>query len=255
MAPNRNTWLSLCVLSALFFAFLSSVRPLKAQESPIHGADESELIQAGQQLVGKLVIRNPTVDLGEVLQGASVVVRFPYTVEGKGPVTILGLHEDCGCLSTSIKPGQVLPEGTSGEINVTLDTKAFSGQIDKAILIMTNNDRRTRVKNLRIRARIRTMVSLTPPLVRFDFASGAKTPEAFVAVRRLASETLDIEKIEFNKDNLDVEVEPLSDRLQLRIRWKGKVPLQPFQEMIRISAKPPYGDLQIPVLGTVAAKR
>ena len=75
-----------------------------------------------------------------------------------------------------------------------------------------------------------------------------------MAVRRLAGQTLNIEKLEFNKDNLDVDVEPVSDSWQVRIKWKGDVPVQPFQEMIRISATPPYGDLQIPVLGHVGTK-
>ncbi|MES2746295.1 MAG: DUF1573 domain-containing protein [Bdellovibrionota bacterium] len=220
-------------------------------------SDENELLQAALQPVGVLSIGREVMELGEVTQGTPVTVKFPYTVTGKGPIKILGIHEDCGCLSTSVKPGDFLHQGATGEFVVVLDTKAFSGAIDKTIMLMTDQDRSQRIARLRIRAKVRQMVSLSPPLVRFDFTNGSKdaVKEAVVAVRRLAGQTLNIEKVDFNKDNLEVDVEPVRDSWQVRIRWKGDAPVQPFQEMIRISAGPPYGDLQIPVLGHVGTKR
>lgn len=239
----------------LVLAFTASASHASASETKTAAKDESDLLQAALQPIGTLFVSNPNADLGELSQGSSVEVKFPYQVRGNGPVKILGLHEDCGCLSTSLTAGQSLAKASAGEIKVRLDTKAFSGPIDKTILIMTDDTRSNRMKRLRIRAKIRQMVSLSPPLVRFDFAQGNPRPEAVVAVRRLAGQTLNIEKLDFNKDNLSVDVEPVRDSWQVRIKWKGNVPVQPFQEMIRISATPPYGDLQIPVLGHVGRNR
>ncbi|RZA10386.1 MAG: DUF1573 domain-containing protein [Proteobacteria bacterium] len=215
---------------------------------------EDDLVQAVLQPVGSLVVKNATVELGELNQGASVEVRFPYGVSGDGPVKILGVHEDCGCLSSSLRPGQFLTQGTNGEVKVTLDTMAFAGPIDKTILVMTDEPRATRLHRLRIKAKIRRMVQINPPLVRFDWTKEQLPEEAVVTVRRLAQQTLSIEKVDFNRDNLDVDVKPVADSWQVRIRWKGDAPVQPFQEMIRISAGSPYGNLQIPVLGHVNAK-
>ncbi len=228
------------------------LRPSLAQD--VNESYDNELVQAALQPVGTLNVPNSTIELGELMQGSSVDVRFPYEVSGQGPVKILGLHEDCGCLSTSLRPGQYLPERSRGEIKVTLDTKSFSGPVDKSILLMTDGSKANRMARLRIRAKIRPMVSLNPPLVRFDFSQD-KTQEVVVALAKLSSQTLNIEKVDFNKDNLDVDVEPVRDMWQVRVKWKGQVPVQPFQEIIRISASPPYGNLQIPVLGHVGAKR
>ncbi len=244
-------------LSAIPFTSLVLSSAFCMMPYPANSADrqrEDELLRATLQPVGRFLVANPTLDLGELIQGSSVEVKFPYRVEGNGPVKILGLHEDCGCLSTSLKPGQYLENSTSGEITVQLDTKAFAGPIDKTILVMTDEPQNRRMTRLRIRAKIRQMVALSPPLVRFDFSRNP-SPEALVSLKRLAGQTLNIEKLDFNKDNLDVDVEPVRDEWQVRIRWKGEVPVQPFQEFIRISADPPYGQLQIPVLGHVGEIR
>lgn len=251
-----RSWNAAKTLRALvsLLPFIVSSNRVMAQELPENGKrvlNEDEILQAALQPVGKLLFSHPTVELGEITQGSTIVAKFPYRIDGKGPVKILGIHEDCGCLSTSVKPGQYLALGEQGEISVSLDTKAFRGPVDKMIMIMTDESRSSRLQRLRIRGRIKPMVSLSPPLVRFDFAKGEESPEALVAVHRLAGQTLNIEKVEFNKDNLEVNVEPARDSWQVRIKWKGEVPVQPFQEMIRISAAPPYGNLQIPVLGHV----
>lgn len=231
-------------------AVLLSATPLLAA-----GTDDSEddLIQAVLQPVGRLSIADTSVNLGELSQGAPAEVRFPFVVGGDGPVKILGIHQDCGCLSSSLRPGQFLTLGTKDFISVHLDTKAFAGPIDKTILVMTNEPKNARLHRLRIKAKIRQMVSISPPLVRFDWTKTDKVSESIVTVRRLAQQTLNIEKIDFNRDNLDVDVEPAADSWRVRIRWKGDVPVQPFQELIRISATAPYGNLQIPVLGHVNA--
>lgn len=212
---------------------------------------EDDLIQAVLQPTGTLRIANSSVDLGEISQGASVEVRYPFVVEGDGPVKILGINQDCGCLSSSLHPGQFLALGSKDFIGVTLDTKSFAGPIDKTILVMTDEPKGDRLHRLRIKAKIRQMVAISPPLVRFDWTKGDKVNEAIVTVRRLAQQTLNIEKVDFNRDNLDVDVEPMQDSWRVRIRWKGDVPVQPFQEMIRMTAAAPYGNLQIPVLGHV----
>ncbi len=226
--------------------------------SPILAAaedSEDELIQAVLQPVGVLNVSNTTVELGELAQGSSVEVRFPFVVEGDGPVKVLGVHEDCGCLSSSLRPGQFLMPGTKDSVRVILDTKAFAGPIDKTIMILTDEPKDNRLHRLRIKAKIRQMVAIVPPLVRFDWTKAQNVGETIVTVRRLAQQTLNIEKVDFNRDNLDVDVTSAADSWQVRIRWKGDVPTKAFQEMVRITAGPPYGNLQIPVLGYVNAKR
>jgi len=216
---------------------------------------ENNIVQAVLQPVGRLDVTEGRIDLGEVTQGSSVEVRFAYTVSADGPVKILGVNEDCGCISSSLKAGQYLQPGTKDFIKVVLDTKSFAGSIDKTVMILTDEKKPDRLHRLRIKAKIRQMVSISPPLVRFDWTQDTKVSESVVVVRRLQQQTLNIEKVEFNRDNLDVDVEPQDDSWKVHIRWKGDAPVQPFQEMIRISAGAPYGDLQIPVLGHVNAKR
>lgn len=250
LSPKSKRYLSQMILSLIL------VLPDMAMAGPeTEGADnEDDLIQAVLQPVGNLDFSKSSVDLGELLQGASVEVRFDFEVRGDGPVKILGVHQDCGCLTSSLKPGQFLSAGSKDFLKLTLDTKSFAGPIDKTIMIMTDEPKAKRLHRLRIKAKIRQMVSISPPLVRFDWTKSDTVSETVVTVRRLAQQTLNIEKVDFNRDNLDVDVEPAADSWQLRIRWKGNAPVQPFQEMIRITAAAPYGDLQIPVLGHVNAK-
>ena len=166
-------------------------------------------------------------------------------------IYILGVHEDCGCLTTSIRAGQVLAPGTSGSVKVQLDTQAFTGSVDKSLIILTNENKQQRVHKLRIKTRIRKTINIEPPLVSFDWKDKNKEQsEVLLRVSSPERQGLHIEKIDYNLDLLDVAFRQVNDAWEVTVKWKGPQPEQPIQEFLKITAD--RGHWSVPVVGGVA---
>lgn len=238
-------------LSLSLFAFGSSV--VKAQTPGEAEPQESEeqIVKAVLEPIGNLRWNSTVQLVDEVPQGSVYEFNFPYQVVGAGPIRILGVHEDCGCLTSSIQAGQILEPGTKGIFKVAFDTQAFTGSVNKIVTILTNEDKQTRVHRLRVKTRIRKVINIDPPLISFDWkGTTPQQPEAVLRVTSAERMGLHIEKIDYNLDLLDVDFHQVKDAWEVKVKWKGPQPEKPIQEFLKITAD--RGNWSVPVVGGIA---
>lgn len=226
---------------------MSSLVLLRSSQSLALDSEE-HIVRAVLEPVGRLRWEKTVQVAGELPQGSLYEFNFPFHVEGNGPIRILGVHEDCGCLTSSIQAGQVLESGTTGLVNVKLDTRVFAGSVDKMVIILTNEEKQQRVHRLRIKAKIRKTINIDPPLITFDWnGKAAEQPEARVRVSSAERMGLHIEKIDYNLDLLDVDYQKVNDAWEVKVKWKGPQPEKPVQEFLKITGN--NGSWSVPVVG------
>ncbi len=229
----------------LFF----SAQSLKAESI------EENLVSALGFPIGRLEMEQKQLDRGRVAQGDELHFEFPFRISSDGDVTILGIHQDCGCISQSLKAGQVLKAGYIGTLSVKVDTSAFSGPFNKSITILTNQQEGSAIV-LRLKAQVARTLSWHPTLVEMNLASKkAGSRSATVLIRGASKQSLHIEKVDYNKDTFDVSYRPVEDAWELRITWKGPVPSKPWFESIEVTTNSELKVLKIPVVSALNTQR
>lgn len=211
---------------------------------------EEALVSTLNAPIGRLSFAVTQLDRGPVLQGEELVYEFPYQVSPEGPTTILGVHKECGCLSQSLRAGQVLAAGSSGVLRIKADTSAFTGSFVKTLTLLSNQEASPLIV-LKMRAQIKPTLSWSPALVEMKPSSkkGA-SPTATVLIRRPSKQSLHIEKVDYNKDTFDVSYRPLQEAWELSITWKGPLPHKAWFETIEVTTDAEVKLLKIPVVGT-----
>ncbi|WP_176736314.1 DUF1573 domain-containing protein [Oligoflexus tunisiensis] len=204
--------------------------------------NETSLMEAIRGEVGSLRFDSYNQTRGSVKQGDPLEFRFPYREEKGAPVRVLGLHQECGCVSQSLHAGQDLGPGVQGELVVKVDTTHFIGGFDKELVILTNEDRE-RPHVFRMRATIERLITMAPPVVQLD-------DEAVkVRVRAASKQTLHIEKVLYNEDTLEVQVYPVQGAWEVVVRWKGEAAPDKMNETIELLMDGPVRNVKIPVVG------
>jgi len=204
--------------------------------------NEAELTEAVRGEVGSLRFDVYRLDKGPIKQGDRLEFRFPYRETKGAAVQVLGVHQECGCLSQSLKAGQELAKGVSGELVVNVDTTHFIGDFDKEVVILTNEDRE-RPHVFRMRATIERLITLMPPVVQI-------TDRAVkVRVTSASKQTLHIEKVVYNEDTLEVQAYPVREAWELLVRWKSEMAPAKINETIELLRDGPVRTVKIPVVG------
>jgi hypothetical protein len=204
--------------------------------------NEISLTEAIREEVGTLRFDVYAQDKGPVKQGDHLEFRFPYREDKGAPVRVLGIHQECGCLSQSLRAGQDLAKGVCGEVVVKVDTTHFLGDFDKEVVILTNEDRE-RPHVLRMRAKIERLISLMPPVVQIQ------DRPVKVQVKTTSKQTLHIEKVVYNEDTLEVQAYPVQGAWELLVRWKGETAPVNMNETIELLMDGPVRTVKIPVVG------
>ncbi len=210
---------------------------------------EEQLAAAIGQSIGDLQMSVSTLNRGVVQQGEVLTFDFPYKVEGTGPVRILGIHQDCGCLMTELRAGMVLESGSTGVLRVQANTAHFFGPFDKKITILTNESDKISY-TLRVLARIERSVSWSPALVELDFHQN-QVNFSKVTIKPLSKQRIHIEKLRYNEDNLEVVALEKDHSWELQVRWKGEKPNKPWAENIEVTTDGIVRSFRIPVVERV----
>lgn len=204
--------------------------------------NEIHLAEAIRGEVGELRFDGYAQDKGAVKQGDHLEFRFSYREDKGAPVQVLGIHQECGCMSQSLRAGQELAKGVSGELVVKVDTAHFIGDFDKEVVILTNEDRE-RPHVFRMRATIERLITLMPPVVQLEDRA------VKVRVKSASKQTLHIEKVVYNEDTLEVQFYPVQEAWELVVRWKGETAPDKINETIELLMDGPVRTVKIPVVG------
>jgi cytochrome c5 len=97
------------------------------------------LCLGGVALAGpRIAFEHRAFDFGEVLQGKIVEHRFPFTNTGDAELVIQDATTPCGC--TVVLPDKKnLAPGESGYLDVTYDSAARSGDVERIITVRSND--------------------------------------------------------------------------------------------------------------------
>lgn len=121
----------------------------------------------------RAVVREPMVDVGQVIRGDDVEHTFAVANEGDQTLLITEVNPTCGC--TVVDYSQQIAPGASGRIVTTLSTKALRGPVAKTISVYTNDARNPQIE-LVIKASVQAYVEAEPGYARFlaVFGQGAE---------------------------------------------------------------------------------
>lgn len=77
-------------------------------------------------------------DMGKVVQGKRVEMRFAFTNSGKSPLVISAVNGSCGCTVGKDWPKSPIAPGEGGEITVAFDSEGRSGMQHKSVTVVSN---------------------------------------------------------------------------------------------------------------------
>ena len=86
----------------------------------------------------KLVIDQPLIDLGTVVEGVEIPYTATFSNVGGEPLEILDVSTSCGCTLLNLKDKVIAP-GKTGELDVVMDTAMKQGPVRKTIELKTND--------------------------------------------------------------------------------------------------------------------
>ncbi len=75
-----------------------------------------------------------------VVEGAVVVHTFAFTNTGAAPLAIADVSSGCGCTVPQSWPRDLIAPGAGGTIDVTFNTRGWSGRVDKRVSVVTNGE-------------------------------------------------------------------------------------------------------------------
>ena len=75
-----------------------------------------------------------------VVEGAVVAHTFAFTNAGSAPLAIADVSSGCGCTVPQSWPRDLIAPGAGGTIDVTFNTRGWSGQVDKRVTVVTNGE-------------------------------------------------------------------------------------------------------------------
>jgi hypothetical protein len=106
-------------------------------------------------------------DFGAILGDQNPRVKFKFRNTGTGTLSIRNIHASCGCTVPNLENAKrEYQPGEEGSLEVDFHPKGKQGQSQTSVTIQTNDPERPQVV-LTIRADVRPIVSVDPPLVQF----------------------------------------------------------------------------------------
>jgi hypothetical protein len=182
---------------------------------------------------GQITFSTQAIDFGASLRGQKLKHSFTFTNTGKGPLIIQGVHATCGCIATEVTKGQEYAPGQSGAIDVTLDTTNFSGNLVKAITVMTN-ERPARDHTLTARALVREEIIVEPPVIDFGDVMSSRGGKQTAMVRATPGNKVEVHALKYNESIMKVTLDKGSNDWLLAVELRPDLPPGFIKETISI---------------------
>jgi hypothetical protein len=137
----------------LLFATTDDTLPMKRYMVKAHMVEDfSALPEKERKKPPVIKVAQSVKDFGEVY--LSEVVKHDFEIENKGKsdLVIRRAYASCGCTVASI-PSSPVKKGGKAKISVTLNTKSYSGLMDKDIHVISNDPKNPEII-LKVRANV-----------------------------------------------------------------------------------------------------
>lgn len=203
----------------------------------------------------KLRIDQREHNFGTVMQGDVVQHNFALHNDGEAELIIERIVPGCGCTATKLDADVIKP-GASGRLQISFDTKGFSGQKERIISVYTNDFVEPSVRLL-LKGKIDTSIVVTPPRVAFNnvvrgVADPRNSQEVLVKIKS-SEQNLELTDLISTSEHLEVdELESSPRRKRLRVSVVGDAPEGALREQILIGLKGgSRPNINIPVYASV----
>jgi hypothetical protein len=103
----------------------------------------------------RISIAPESFDFGKALPGKTLRKEFTIRNFGDRDLVIDGVSTTCGC-TAALPKEKTIPPGGSTPLAVTLETRSYSGRIERRVLVRSNDPEDPR-------AEIRVIVTVEPP--------------------------------------------------------------------------------------------
>jgi hypothetical protein len=195
------------------------------------------MVAAPALALGPHIVVDKTVhDAGIVRPGTPIDAEFVVSNSGDGELT-LEVRASCGC--TDVNYDNVIKPGQRGRIHAVIKTERLSGEVSKAILVVSNDAQRPTLR-LELRARVDPALRFTPgPLVQLSSEQGIEASASIVleatddSVRDFA-----VNKVAPAQPYVRAEARRIDGGPEVRPRWEITV---------RLTADAPQGVVNVPV--------
>ncbi len=148
---------------------------------PFGAAAQEENAKGGP----RMVLPEKILDFGVVPKGEVIAANFKVLNEGTAPLEIKTVRPTCGCTIADFP--ESIAAGSEGVIKARLDTMDFTGPINKALLLMTD-DPETPSVSLVIKAMVQPFLEILPrAMIRIN---AIQTEEATEKVYLVANENV-----------------------------------------------------------------
>lgn len=139
------------------------------------------LLASGVAFAGtpRVTVEQAVKDAGVVRHGETVTYDYTLHNLGDSPLQIVEVQPNCGC--TVARFDHQIEPGSSGRVEVLMDTSSLEGPVAKSVKVLTN-DASNPILILSAKADIRRLVDARPDYIRFRHVHGEPAENRVVTV-------------------------------------------------------------------------
>lgn len=125
----------LVILALAFSIFIACENKQRTDNQTIE--DNHKALQPTANKFPVMEIDTPTVDLGTITQGDTIMHVYNFKNTGNMPLVLSNVNASCGCTTPSYSKEPVAP-GEKGFITVKFNSKGKEGKLNKTVTAYAN---------------------------------------------------------------------------------------------------------------------
>ena len=143
-------------------------------------------------------------DFGPIPRGPTQSTSFVLTNKSAKPIHIGSVRIPCSCVSASVAKRD-LAAGESTTVDLQLDTRRFSGQLEKSAFVMVDGQE----VRLTVKADIRTDLVLSPETLSFGQVKKGNTADADITVLMVGNAQAKVLEAKSDSDFVTAKIQQL----------------------------------------------
>lgn len=199
--------------------FVSAISLATLLAMPVWAAPQAADASQQSAAAPRLTLVEPLKDFGTVPKGTMLDWSFQVKNTGNADLQILSAQPTCGC--TVAEFDRVIKPGDTGRVVAHVDTTQFTGPIQKAVDLRTN-DPSAPTAQLTINANVKPYVQLHPNgFVRFSLLQGESQTQT-VRIYSEEEEPFEIVSVQSPVDWIHADVVELTGENRLALGREGQ---------------------------------
>jgi hypothetical protein len=187
----------------------------------------------GKTVGGVMDLEVKSKDFGTITQGEHPSYEFKFRNTGDAPLRLKGAYGACGCTVAEFAKDSIYAPGQEGVITVKFDSARFSGQVSKAITVMTD-EQGIAERLLTVKANVVEEFQVTPPVADFGAVNDAKSGGIDLSVTPVNGFPLEVQSLEFDSTVLTATLEKISGRWKIHLELNQNQPAGFLRQELQI---------------------